>query len=634
MSIFKSALKILLRSKLILAVYTVFTVFFIYKAIDFYTPDIIHYESNLLQFSVYAFAIFAFLGFEYCVKCKKSNMDECLKAMKNGFFKWSTAELKCMLIPISAFAGVALCIHLIVFFTGETAFFSYLPRLLADLLLNYFLLPLTGAVFGLFFANFTNRLIAYLLLVLITLLGSPLITGLDAFLYETIGWDLSFFFKLFDFYPADLNFVPVYDFGISLLPHRWGILLFWILFLFCIIYFKTSSKTTAKKLFKIAVPAVLAAVCLITALSPASKILRASYNMTESVSADEIYYDKHPSDVIPKNPGFKITEYNADLRAFLKLSATVTMTVDNTDLEEYAFTLYHGYKVKSAKDQNGNTLNFAQDGDFLTVYTQEKTKTITLKYSGFSTKFYSNVQGLFLPGYFPYLPQSGFRTVYSYYEQDTARLLYDEDAQFHIKIHTPGKVYSNLKETERNTFSGKGNPTFLCGLYDEYITENGIRVIYQYMDKVMFNTIGNIESETERLFGMPCLDENTRTIFIIPDTNLLSPYLKYADLGDYILCNQITSLETLYSLQTEPENKSAAKRLYENYIFLADGQERNQYISFLADAQNLDGKVSVCFSEFITKYGEEEGLERVKTYLEDESDTRTSYEFFSDELGV
>lgn len=85
MSIFKSALKSLLRSKLILAVYTVFTVFFIYKAIDFYTPDIIHYEGNLLQFSVYAFAIFAFLGFEYCVKCKKSNMDECLKAMKNGF---------------------------------------------------------------------------------------------------------------------------------------------------------------------------------------------------------------------------------------------------------------------------------------------------------------------------------------------------------------------------------------------------------------------------------------------------------------------------------------------------------------------------------------------------------------------
>lgn len=106
-------------------------------------------------------------------------MDECLKAMKNGFFKWSTAELKCMLIPISAFAGVALCIHLIVFFTGETAFFSYLPRLLADLLLNYFLLPLTGAVFGLFFANFTNRLIAYLLLVLITLLGSPPVILLD-----------------------------------------------------------------------------------------------------------------------------------------------------------------------------------------------------------------------------------------------------------------------------------------------------------------------------------------------------------------------------------------------------------------------------------------------------------------------
>ena len=63
MSIFKSALKILLRSKLILAVYTVFTVFFIFKAIDFHTPDIIHYESNLLQFSVYAFAFFCISWF-------------------------------------------------------------------------------------------------------------------------------------------------------------------------------------------------------------------------------------------------------------------------------------------------------------------------------------------------------------------------------------------------------------------------------------------------------------------------------------------------------------------------------------------------------------------------------------------
>lgn len=634
MTPFKSAAKLWLRAWYLDLIYGIFILAYIAFAIYSNSASYIDFEKDTLAFSMYAFAVFAFLGFEYCVKVKKSGLSECLRATKSGMRNMIAAQAKILLITVSLFFAAAAILNGIIFAAGDTNFPAFLPQLFATVLLNYFLVPLTGAVFGLFFANFTNRLIAYLLLVLITLLGSPLITGLDAFLYETIGWDLSFFFKLFDFYPADLNFVPVYDFGISLLPHRWGILLFWILFLFCIIYFKTSSKTTAKKLFKIAVPAVLAAVCLITALSPASKILRASYNMTESVSADEIYYDKHPSDVIPKNPGFKITEYNADLRAFLKLSATVTMTVDNTDLEEYAFTLYHGYKVKSAKDQNGNTLHFAQNGDFLTVYAQERTKTITLKYNGFSTKFYSNVQGLFLPGYFPYLPQSGFRTVYSYYEQDTARLLYDEDAQFHIKIHTPGKVYSNLKETERNTFSGKGKPTFLCGLYDEYITENGIRVIYQYMDKVMFNTIENIESETERLFGMPCLDENTRTIFIIPDTNLLSPYLKYADLGDYILCNQITSLETLYSLQTEPENKSAAKRLYENYTSLAGEQERNQYIAFLADAQNLDGKVSVCFSEFITKYGEEEGLERVKTYLEDESDTRTSYEFFSDELGV
>lgn len=628
MSIFKSALKILLRSKLILAVYTVFTVFFIYKAIDFHTPDIIHYEGNLLQFSVYAFAIFAFLGFEYCVKCKKSNMDECLKAMKNGFFKWSTAELKCMLIPISAFAGVALCIHLIVFFTGETAFFSYLPRLLADLLLNYFLLPLTGAVFGLFFANFTNRLIAYLLLVLITLLGSPLITGIDAMIYEITKIDLSYFFRLFEFFEPDLTWTPVYAWGNSLVPQRWCILLFWIFLLGAVIFYKTSAQKKPVKLLRSAVALFLAAVCLFTAVLPGSKVLLGSDNMAESATmADSTYYYEHPDGKKAKREvQFQISEYTADLRVFTKLHAKVTMKIDTPDLEEYTFTLYHGYKIKSAKDQNGNALQFKQEEDHFTVAPNGNTTEITVKYSGFSPVFYSNAQGIFLPGYFAYLPQSGLRPLYDSANRGFYRCEYNEDTVFNMKINSLQKVYCNLEETGRNTFSGTGYPSLFMGAYAEYTTKQGIRVIYPYMDSsINGNTI---EEDTAPFYGSKCLPSSVKTIFIEPDTKALSAYNIYFQDADQLITTEISMLEENYGNQTADPYKNEIASLYERYL---EPENRND---FLMLAEALKGTGFEYFVDILNKYGEEEGLERIKTYLEDESDTRTSYEFFSDELGV
>lgn len=628
MSIFKSALKILLRSKLILAVYTVFTVFFIYKAIDFHTPDIIHYEGNLLQFSVYAFAIFAFLGFEYCVKCKKSNMDECLKAMKNGFFKWSTAELKCMLIPISAFAGVALCIHLIVFFTGETVFFSYLPRLLADLLLNYFLLPLTGAVFGLFFANFTNRLIAYLLLVLITLLGSPLITGIDAMIYEITKIDLSYFFRLFEFFEPDLTWTPVYAWGNSLVPQRWCILLFWIFLLGAVIFYKTSAQKKPVKLLRSAVALFLAAVCLFTAVLPGSKVLLGSDNMAESATmADSTYYYEHPDGKKAKREvQFQISEYTADLRVFTKLHAKVTMKIDTPDLEEYTFTLYHGYKIKSAKDQNGNALQFKQEEDHFTVAPNGNTTEITVKYSGFSPVFYSNAQGIFLPGYFAYLPQSGLRPLYDSANRGFYRCEYNEDTVFNMKINSLQKVYCNLEETGRNTFSGTGYPSFFMGAYAEYTTKQGIRVIYPYMDSsINGNTI---EEDTAPFYGSKCLPSSVKTIFIEPDTKALSAYNIYFQDADQLITTEISMLEENYGNQTADPYKNEIASLYERYL---EPENRND---FLMLAEALKGTGFEYFVDILNKYGEEEGLERIKTYLEDESDTRTSYEFFSDELGV
>ena len=148
-------------------------------------------------------------------------------------------------------------------------------------------------------------------------------------------------------------------------------------------------KKSPCKLLRSAVALFLAAVCLFTAVLPGSKVLLGSDNMAESATmADSTYYYEHPDGKKAKREvQFQISEYTADLRVFTKLHAKVTMKIDTPDLEEYTFTLYHGYKIKSAKDQNGNALQFKQEEDHFTVAPNGNTTEITVKYSGFSPVF-------------------------------------------------------------------------------------------------------------------------------------------------------------------------------------------------------------------------------------------------------
>lgn len=627
MGVFKSAFKIFFRSKLLSFLYVVFAAIFTYSAISKSAIDFFLYDNFVLPFSMYAFVFFAFLGFEYFVKCRACNLEGCLRATKNGYTKMLFSQFGVTSILTGIFAVIALIIYILVFIRGEFSTL-YLPQLILSVFLNYFLVPLTGAVFGLFFAMFFKRLTAYLLLVLTTLLGSPLILGIDATVYDITGADISVLFRLFDFFPPDLNWTPIYALGSSVLPHRWCVLLFWISFILFIMILKFSDKRGIKKALKCAFPFVLSVVFLAVSVTPASKALRSSDSMTESTMADSTYYEN--ADVSYSKPVFRIVQYDAELSFFSKLTAEVEMTVDQHRLGSYDFTLYHGYKVKSAKDQNGTALEYEQNGDYLTVYPSGETTKIILKYSGFSSTFYSNAQGIFLPGYFPYLPQSGKKICYNYYDFSVSRLEYDEDSFFNIKINAPKKVYSNLEETERNTFSGKGSPTFLSGLYDEYTSEDGIRVIYQYMNPLTLND-DKVERIMQQYKNTEDIDAGVKTIMLIPNNNLHSPFLVYTNFGDYIVCTDLTSIRAAKENQQRNPNKEGVYYFYNICAGMSD-PDLSDYLEFAKDPNNLDGILSVDFAAMIEKYGKDRCFEMMNQYLNDEQDLRNSYQFFDDAL--
>ncbi|HBV44647.1 MAG TPA: hypothetical protein DEF14_09695, partial [Ruminococcaceae bacterium] len=124
--------------------------------------------------------------------------------------------------------------------------------------------------------------------------------------------------------------------------------------------------------------------------------------------------------------------------------------------EKHDFTLYHGYKISSVRDGGGNKLRFEQDGDRFTVFNPEKKSLdrIVLKYSGFSTQYYSNLQGLFLPGYFPYYPHSGSLPVYNMEMGEIYRFVLDKPTHFRVKVDSSQTVYSGLEQTGKNEFEG------------------------------------------------------------------------------------------------------------------------------------------------------------------------------------
>ena len=299
--------------------------------------------------------------------------------------------------------------------------------------------------------------------------------------------------RLFDIFPPALNYRPVYAFGQSVLPYRWLTALFWLLLSLFVISLKTGERNRRFR----AAPAVFASLALaflVVSQLPASRVIVGSDDPKYSMEygdkeyyykAYDFYSDDYDEDGANKEwahfeKEFDVTDYDLEIKVGNNLHVRAAITVDKPNLEKYDFTLYHGYKISSVRDGSGNKLRFEQDGDRFTVFNPEKKSLdrIVLKYSGFSTQYYSNLQGLFLPGYFPYYPHSGSLPVYNMGMGEIYRFVLDKPTHFKVKVNSSQTVYSGLEQTGKNEFEGSTTGvTLVSGLYDCY-EKDGVKMVY------------------------------------------------------------------------------------------------------------------------------------------------------------
>lgn len=133
----------------------------------------------------------------------------------------------------------------------------------------------------------------------------------------------------------------------------------------------------------------------------------------------------------------------------------VEMDMEQTDLPEYNFTLYHTYQVKNVENQNGSKLPFTQDGDLLAVLSEGETVSkIIVEYSGTGNPFYSEFCGTFLKSGIAFYPIANFQ---KQYENGKFADVVSENTDFQVRVHSLKKFYCTLETNGKNNFSGKAN---------------------------------------------------------------------------------------------------------------------------------------------------------------------------------
>ena len=94
----------------------------------------------------------------------------------------------------------------------------------------------------------------------------------------------------------------------------------------------------------------------------------ASDDPKASIMADWDYYMQKHKDISETAATFEIKEYDLEFTVGRELRATAVLKIDKNNLNEYPLTLYHGYRIQSVADGNGQALSYAQEGDAVTVY--------------------------------------------------------------------------------------------------------------------------------------------------------------------------------------------------------------------------------------------------------------------------
>ena len=466
----KQNLKLFFKTKIIFIPVIILLVCFlgnlVYSCYSFsLNNDVLIYLKNSVKLCLLSFVILCFTSYEFFYLYKRCYIDEALYSHKNGKTRILTSTVTVLLfIPALEFFS-AFVFNFVIFLSSGMNDYSYLYHIFSVLFLYVFLGGIIPILLGVFFAQKTKRIVSYALMALIIFLvssTSDFIPGGLSQVTKINFWEAKYFLAYI--LPNDLEWYINHDYGMYAEIYRWNLIIFWISLLSFLFFKLCQIKKTALKAVLLSLTLLISTFNLVGYFYGGSHIEKGAQLDSISMS-DYLFYTENEQK--NQDPDFEVTSYDMDLSIYRQLDAEVSMTLSDTGLEYYNFTLYHGYNVLKITDIEGNALKYNREGDYVTVIGNGNLQLINIKYSGYSPILYSNYQACSLPGFFAYYPIPGFYKItgdYTTYNPIDIK----SETEFNIRVDSARQFYSNLDEVknEKNCFVGVTSyPTLFSGFY-------------------------------------------------------------------------------------------------------------------------------------------------------------------------
>jgi hypothetical protein len=628
MPTWKLLVKQFFQNKLLFSLWAVFhaftAVYFVFRTIRLAGADAepLSYLCISLELAVLVFIFFLFLAFIDCARLQKVRLHECMCATGKGTQAVLMTQVVILLLLALGYTAALFLLNAAVYLILFPFKGAYLLHIAGTLLLYLCMPGLIAVLLGAFAAQLQKKWAAYLVMLLFLAASTEIFAGVSDIVYNSMGVSLYPLYHVFRIFPIGLDWMPIANYGYETLPQRYFMALFWAL-LFAGGLVWSIRPQHKKRLFACILCFCMSISFLIAGQLPASRVLP-GHDPEKGFSADAIYY--MDADQRNQPADFHVTEYQLDMRVDRMLFMTASMRPDKTDLPQYLFTLYHGYQVSSVTDGSGDPLAFQQDGDYLEVRNPDgrSLERIIMCYSGSAPKFYSNRQGVFLPGFFAFYPRSGYHMMFDNYLQGFHRITSVQESLFDIRVQTHKNVYCNLERSGENSFRGSSNALTLMSGFLQSMKVGDLTVVYPFLATGEFNP-GNIESIVSKYAESPVIPSRVKTIFIMPNTNLVTAYERFAQYSDHMAILQLLGMEEMYEMQKTDANKVKLVQIFEMYQY-----DRPMFQHIVETTDDRDFRL---FHKATQKIGEAEIRKGVNWFLSDDSDTRTIQEFLESLMG-
>ena len=490
------------------------------------TTALINGVSYYLSTCVFVLSvIFSVCSYEFIRSEKRRHLSETFAAIPEGRNKSLRARVAFLLglsIATALFAfllGVVSILRIDKLSPPEYFWHNYLCAGVLYALLPAFL----GVFIGAAWAKLGGRVSFYLFLTVFAFLSSQL----SAEFYSAMGYlplnagspSLGIAVqKLLDFC---FRLKPVFNgvidsaYGITIEPYRWFMMLFWITLSLSVLWLFSRKRILSCICFLLCL--VCAAGGWYRGSDPCEYLTVLRVTNENAVELSDMEYEKEQA-------AFSVCAYEITLTCLLDLRAEVTATLDGTNLREYKFTLYHGYRLAAVTDGASRMLDYQQHGDLVIVKNPDATalNQIVFTYSGKHPDLYANWQGIFLPGYFCWYPMEGCLTL-----TENGNMIVPERSwssrTFSLRVSCGAPVYTNLETQEDGSFLGSTvGVTVAAGMYTQseigqirYLAPWGIEA-----ENIPEQLIRRIE-EMNETWGFDMLLPSYRTIIYSP--NITTP---------------------------------------------------------------------------------------------------------------